>query len=238
MTSLRGMLIAWVLLPVAMVLTLPVVLIFSSVESMLEARLEKEIELVARSLRLPVEGALRSGDRQRLHEALGAVAEIGQVYGAAVYDAAGRRIAVAGEAIPGPAEQLQAVELVAIGEQVGLYDDFAGRAVYSYFVPLSTSLGRIDALLQVVREESEIRSRLAVMRRTGIAVALIGLGLIFGVVMIGHRMALTRPVQRLLKDMRNIGRGERSRRARIGPPKELAQVAGGLNQMLDALDQA
>lgn len=232
------MLIVYVLVPVAAVLAFPVTMIFFSVETMLEARLEKEIELVARSLRLPLEGALRDGDRQRLGEALGAVSEIGRVYGAAVYDSSGRRIAVAGEAMPGPAEQIQAAELVALGEEIGQYDDFAGEAVYSYFVPLAPSLGRIDGLLQVVREESEIRSRLERLRWTGIAVALVGLALIFAVMLVGHRVAVTRPVRRLLADMRNVSGGDRGWRARVRPPLELARLAGGMNRMLDTLDRA
>jgi len=238
MKSLRRLLVVYVLLPVAALLAVLVGMTFASVENLLEGRLKKEIELVARSLRMPIEGALRDGDRDRLQEALGAVSEIGRVYGAAVYDAEGRRIAVTGEAMPGPAEQVRAAELVAVGEELGQYDDFAGRSVYSYFVPLSMSLGRIDALLQVVREESDIRTRLNDLRRDGIFVAVAGLVLVFGVLVLGHRQALIRPVRQLLADMRNVERGNRSWRARVQSPEELARVARGLNHMLDALDRA
>lgn len=238
MKSLRKQLIAYVLLPVAVLTALLIWMTFVSVESLLEGRLEKEIELVARSLRMPVEGALREGDPERLRDALGAVSEIGRVYGAAVYDAEGRRIAVAGDATPGPEEQIQAAELVAVGEEIGQYEEFAGEAVYSYFVPLSVSFGRIDALLQVVREESDIRLRMERTRWLGVAAMLGGLGLILAVLLIGHQVALMRPVRLLLDDMQRVERGDRGWRARVRSPQELAQLAGGLNHMLDALDRA
>lgn len=238
MKSLRWQLIAYVLLPVAMLTALLIWMTFVSVESLLEGRLEKEIELVARSLRMPVEGALREGDPERLRDALGAVSEIGRVYGAAVYDAEGRRIAVAGDATPGPEEQVQAAELVAVGQEIGQYEEFAGEAVYSYFVPLSVSFGRIDALLQVVREESDIRRRMERTRWLGVAAMLGGLGLILAVLLIGHQVALMRPVRLLLEDMRRVERGDRHWRARVRSPQELARLAGGLNHMLDALDRA
>lgn len=238
MKSLRKQLIAYVLLPVAALTAVLIWMTFVSVESLLEGRLEKEIELVARSLRVPVEGALRERDPQRLRDALGAVSEIGRVYGAAVYDGEGRRIAVAGDARPGPEEQVQAAELVELGEELGQYEEFAGQAVYSYFVPLSVSLGRIDALLQVVREESDIRLRMDRMRWIGMVGMLGGLGLILAVLLVGHQVALMRPVRLLLEDMRRVEQGDRGWRARIRSPRELAQLAGGLNHMLDALDRA
>nr|WP_240956107.1 ATP-binding protein [Wenzhouxiangella sp. XN79A] len=235
---MRSQLIVYVLVPVAVLSLAMFWLTSRSVESLLEARMEKEIELVARSLRMPLEGALRSADIGQLRDALGAVSEIGRVYGAAVYDSDGRRIAVAGEAIPGPAEQAQAAELVAVGEQLGQYEDFAGEAVYSYFVPLSTVYGRIDGLLQVVREESDIRDRLDRTRWMGMLGMLFGLGLILVVLLIGHQWALMRPIRRLLDDMRQVEQGDRSWRAGAGTTREFGRLARGLNHMLDALCHA
>lgn len=237
-SSLRKHLVLYVFLPIAAVTTVLVWTAYVTVENLVETRLEREIELVARSLRMPVEGALREGDPRRLGEALGAVSEIGRVYGAIVYDAQGRRIAVAGDAMPGPAEQIQAAELVALGEERGGYASVAGEAVYSYFVPLSTRLGRIDGLLQVVREESDIELRLARIRVIGTATLIGTLAVMLLVLILGHRLALMKPVERLLTDMRRVERGDRSWRASVGSPRELAQLASGVNHMLDALDQA
>ncbi|MFO7763484.1 MAG: ATP-binding protein [Wenzhouxiangellaceae bacterium] len=238
MDSLRKQLIAYILLPVAVLTGVLIWMTYVSVESLLEGRLEKEIELVARTLRMPVEGALREGNPEQLRDALGAVSEIGRVYGAAVYDAGGRRIAVAGDATPGAEEQIQAAELVAVGEELGQYEEFGGEAVYSYFVPLSVSFGRIDALLQVVREESDIRQRLDRTRWLGVLAMVGGLVLILVVLLVGHQVTLMRPVRLLLDDMRRVEQGDRDRRAQVRAPRELAQLASGLNHMLDALDRA
>lgn len=237
-SSLRKHLVLYVFVPIAVVTTLLVWTAYLTVENLVENRLEKEIELVARSLRMPVEGALREGNPRRLGEALGAVSEIGRVYGAIVYDSEGRRIAVAGDAMPGPAEQIQAAELVALGEERGGYARVAGEAVYSYFVPLSTRLGRIDGLLQVVREESDIERRLGQIRIIGSATLIGTLAVMLLVLILGHRIALMKPVERLLTDMRRVERGDRAWRANVGSPRELAQLASGVNHMLDALDQA
>jgi len=238
MKSFRRQLIVQVLVPVAVLTVALFWMVFASIQELLETRLEKEIELVARSLRGPVEGALRERDPGQLADALEAVSEIGRVYGAAVYDAEGRRIAMAGEAVPGPAEQVRAAALVALGEQGGQYEQFAGEAVYSYFVPLSPSLGRIDGLLQVVREQSEIQQRLESLRGLSLAVMLGALGLLLAVMLLAHQFALVRPIRRLLGDMQHVERGDRQWRARQAGPRELAQLGAGLNRMLDALDRA
>lgn len=238
MRSLRNQLIVQVFLPIVALTTILVWTTFTTVEGLVENRLEKEIELVARSLRMPVEGALMSGDYRRLQEALGGVFQIGRVYGAYVYDAGGRRIAVAGEAVPGPREQIQAAELVALGEERGLYEDLAGEPVYSYFVPLTGTGGRIDGLLQVVRAESDIAVRLAQIRSTG-TIALIAVVIVMLLLLVmGHRRAVMRPVEGLLADMQQVERGDLTWRATERGAREFAGLARGLNRMLDALKRA
>jgi len=238
MKSLRFQVLAYVFVPVVVLAGVLFWLTSESVESLMERRLEKEIELVARSLRLPVEGALREQDPERLRDALGAVSEIGRVYGAAVYDANGRRVAVAGEVMPGAAEQRQAVELVEAGKELGQYADFAGESVFSYFVPLSVSLTRIDAVLQVLREESDLRVQLERTRRWVLTAMAGALSILLIVLMVGHHVALMRPVRALLDDMRRVELGERSWRARVGSPHELARVSTAMNEMLDAQHRA
>ena len=126
MHSLRSHLILQIFLPLTLLATLVVWMTFNLVEGLLEHRLEKEIELVARAIRVPVQQALLDGDLARVNQSLDAVFEIGRVYGAYVYDAGGRRVATAGEARPGWQEQAQAAEVVAIGEEFGQYAELAG----------------------------------------------------------------------------------------------------------------
>ncbi|MDZ7790021.1 MAG: ATP-binding protein [Xanthomonadales bacterium] len=237
MRSLRVQLILLVVLPLAALGTLVVWLTYESVESAVERRLEKEIELVARAMRVPVERALQQGELADIERTLDAVFEIGRVYGAYVYDAAGRRIAVAGKARPGLREQIEAVELVQIGEELGRYAELGGEEVFSYFVPLTGTTGRIDGLLQVVRLESEIAQRLDQIRdRTWLAWLGV-MALMLVIVIVGYRLAVGRHVKRLVDSMARIESGDRHHRARVDGPTEISGVAAAFNRMLDGLDR-
>ncbi|MCH8478788.1 MAG: two-component sensor histidine kinase, partial [Wenzhouxiangella sp.] len=103
--SLRIQLIVQIFVPLAVLATVVLWVTFQTVEGLLEHRLEKEIELVARAMREPVQQALRERDMARMERTLAAVFDIDRVYGAYVFDADGRRLALAGEARPGWQEQ-------------------------------------------------------------------------------------------------------------------------------------
>lgn len=235
--SLRLQLVLLVVLPLAVLGTLVVWLTYEAVENAVERRLETEIELVARAMRVPVERALQQGELGDIKRTLDAVFEIGRVYGAYVYGAGGRRIAVAGEAYPGRREQIEAVELVEMGEEMGRYAQLAGEDVFSYFVPLTGQTGRIEGLLQVVRLESEITQRLDQIRnRTWLAwVGVMGLMLV--IVVIGYRLAVGRHIKRLVESMARVESGDRSHRAGTDGPTEISGVAAAFNRMLDGLDR-
>ncbi|MFU8831448.1 MAG: ATP-binding protein [Wenzhouxiangella sp.] len=237
MNSLRIQLILQIFLPLTFLTTVVVWMTFHTVESLVEHRLEKEIELVARTMRVPVEQALVEADLDRIEATLNAVFDIDRIYGAYVYDAEGRRVATAGEARPGWQEQAEAAEVVALGEELGRYADLAGEQVYSYFVPLTGPAGRIEGLLQVVRQESEIAQRLRDIRDRGWWLWGAVMLLMIVVLLIGHRLAVVRHVERLLDSMGRVEGGDRGHRARVEGPRELASLAGGLNRMLDAIQE-
>lgn len=235
--SLRLQLILLIFLPLTLLGSAVVWMTYQTVESLVEHRLQKEIELVARAMRVPVEQAIQAGDLASVEETLDAVFEIGRVYGAYVYDAGGRRVAVAGEARPGPREQIEAVELVQIGEELGRYAVMGGEEVFSYFVPLTGTTGRIEGLLQVVRLESDIAARLDEIRVRGWLSWAAVMTVMLVILLIGHRLAVGRHVERLVESMARIESGDREHRARVGGPTELSGVAGAFNRMLDGLDR-
>ncbi len=236
MHSLKAQLILQIFLPLTLLASLLVWISFNTVENLVEHRLEKEIELVARAMRVPVQQALIDRDLDRIEESLNAVFDIGRVYGAYVFDANGRRVATAGEVRPGWQEQAEAAEVVALGEELGRYAELAGEEVYSYFVPLTAPTGRIEGLLQVVRQESEIAQRLGEIRDRGWWVFGAVMLLMFVILLIGHRLAVVRHVERLLASMGRVEAGEQAHRARISGPNELAALGRGLNRMLDAIE--
>ncbi|MFW5815944.1 MAG: sensor histidine kinase [Wenzhouxiangella sp.] len=235
MHSLRTRLILQILLPLTLLAAFVVWTTFQAVEGLVERRLEKEIELVARAIRMPVQQAYAEGDLHRVSQSLNAVFEIGRVYGAYVYDDGGRRVVVAGEARPGTRAQIQAAELVELGQELGEYAELAGEEVYSYFVPLTGATGRIIGLLQVVRQESDIAGQLARIRERGWWVWAAVVGLMVLVVLFGHRQAVSRHVRTLLASMSRVEAGDRDHRAPVRGPSELVALGRGLNRMLDAI---
>ena len=237
MKSLRLQLILLLFLPLTLLGTVVVWTTHHAVESLIEHRLQKEIELVARAMRVPVERSLLAQDLGEVQRTLDAVFEIGRVYGAYVYDANGRRVAVAGEARPGPREQIEAAELVALGEELGRYAELGGEEVFSYFVPLTGPAGRIEGLLQVVRLERGIAEQLAEIRTQGWILWVVVISVMFAIVIIGHRLAVGRHVKRLVESMAKIESGDHHHRAEVNGPIELAGVAGALNRMLDGIDR-
>jgi signal transduction histidine kinase len=237
MKSLRLQLILLLFLPLTLLGTVVVWTTHRAVENLIEHRLQKEIELVARAMRVPVERSLLAGDLASVQRTLNAVFDIGRVYGAYVYDANGRRVAVAGEAWPGPREQIEAAELVALGQELGRYAELGGEEVFSYFVPLTGPGGRIEGLLQVVRLEREIAEQLDEIRGQGWILWAIIITVMFIIVIIGHRLAVGRHVERLVESMSRIESGDQDHRAEVNGPTELAGVAGALNRMLDGIDR-
>ncbi|MGY6629800.1 MAG: ATP-binding protein [Wenzhouxiangella sp.] len=237
MKSLRSQLLLQVFMPLALVGSLAVWASFNTVEGLIEHRLEKEIELVARALRLPIQRALVEQDLGRIEQTLAAVFDISQVYGAYVYDAEGRRIATAGERRPGWQEQIEAAEVVALGQELGRYAELAGEEVYSYFIPLTGPTGRIEGLFQVVRLESEIAQRLdSIKARAWLAWTAVIL-LVLGILLFGHRRAVHDPVEALLASMRTVEGGDAGHRTAVQGPREMVALASGLNRMLDGLEQ-
>ena len=227
--------LAQIALPLALVAAVVVWSTFQAVEGLVEHRLQKEIELVARAIRMPVQQAYADDDLDRVAQSLNAVFAIGRVYGAYVYDADGRRVVVAGESRPGMREQLQAAELVELGQELGEYVRLAGEPVFSYFVPLTGPTGRIIGLLQVVRQESDIAQQLAEVRTRAWWVWGIVVVAMIAVVLVGHRRVVSRHVERLLGSMSRVESGQREHRATVAGPHELATLGRGLNRMLDGI---
>jgi len=237
LNSLRSQLIVQVFVPLFALASILMWFSFSEVERLLTHRLEKEIELVARAMRVPLEQALLGRDQDGVGHALNAVFDIDRVYGAFVYDSDGRRVAAVGEIFPGRREQLEAVQVVAQGEPLGRYAEFAGEEVFSYFVPLVATTGQIDGLLQVVRRKSDMTEWLDRIRLYGWSSWIAVVVLMILVLIYGHRLAVVRPVERLLQSMQRVESGDRQHRAELVGPHELASLARGLNRMLDGLDQ-
>lgn len=235
--SLRSMLILNVIVPLLIAMAAATWFGLRTVEQVVEARLQEDVQLVARAIRLPVSYSLERERFGGVSQALQSVFHIGRVYGAYVYDAKGRRIAAVGAVEPERREDdLQ--EVLEGGKRKGEYEEIEGRSVYSYFVPLFDTSGRNNGLLQITRKKSDIEDYIHMLRGRGIFI-IAGTGLFISVlVLFGFYKAAGRYFTELIQSMSRVQEGERSHRAKIDGPREIASLAQSLNDMLDSVDRS
>lgn len=235
--SLRLTLILIVVLPLALALGITSYAVLSSFEQYTEDRMKEDVELVARSLQMPIGRALQRDRDGAVQEALRSAFSFNRVYGAYLYDDEGSLMAAVGSANL-TADSSRLSELADDGTETGEYDNLAGQSVYSYFVPLSTPAGRNAGLLQVVRRAGDIDEAVSALRWTAVGVFLVTVLLLSGIVLWGHRIAIGTPLDRLRQDMTKVEEGSRTHRATPRGPTEIAALGRRFNTMVESIEQA
>ncbi|MAT65191.1 MAG: two-component sensor histidine kinase [Gammaproteobacteria bacterium] len=233
--NLRSALLVFVLLPLLALAALAGGYTLQVLETQGEKRMRDEIDLIARAIRQPLGYAIEQGREGSLAQALDSATRIGRVYGVYVYDADGNRIGTRGPTAPAAGSR-RAAEMVSEGDR---RDEFrqveGGEDVYSYFLPLADSGGRISGLVQVTRRTSEFRDYIARLRTQGLAALALTSLLLTAVIYIGHHKAVGSHVGAMLTAMRAVSRGQHDRRLPTRGPRELNQLAVGINRMLESL---
>lgn len=230
--SLRTAVLAFVLLPLLAVLVALGMLGLREFERQMELRMQEDIELVARSIRLPISAAIARRDTANVQQALDSAFQLEQVFGVYVYDSNGERVATSGPRSPSLERRREARLITATGSQ-GAFDERHGREVFSFFLPLTDAGGRIVGLLQTTRDVTRFHAYIAQMRWQG-GVAIVLLSLIFLlVVLVGHHRAVGRHVSRLAGAMEKVGTGARGLRVPEQGPQELRLLATTMNEMLE-----
>lgn len=232
--SLRTSIVLYLVLPVVVVMGLAGYAALYSVEQEVTRRLKEDVELIARAIRLPVNDALIDNRPDQVQQALDSAFRIDRIYGAYVYDENGEQIASAGFARRGIAQPVAAT-LAAYGAQGGGYNRTSSEAVYSYFVPLVDTGGRISGLLQVTRPASDFGEYMRWIRVAGLGLLLLLTVSLTGVVMFGHRRAIGRHFQSLVGSMTRIEGGERGHRVALSGPREMVTLQTRINAMLDGI---
>ncbi len=95
--------LTFLVLPLALAVALLGALALNVVETQMEARMQEDIELIARAIEGPVTQALQRGEEGAVQETLESTFAFGRVYGAHVFDSDGNLVAGAGagaEAMP------------------------------------------------------------------------------------------------------------------------------------------
>jgi len=235
--SLRLTLVVAIIAPLAVTMAATGYLVLAFLEEKVEQRMQKDLELVARAIQLPLSHALERGREGSVALALESAFSIGRVYGAYVYDHRGKQIASAGRVDPEP-EQEKLTELAADGKELGEYGSVAGREVFSYFVPLTDSGGRINGLLRLTRRVSDFREDIRAIHGRGLVG--LGAGLLFmsGIVLYGHHRALGRYFSSLISSMSRIAEGEGDHRYTPHGPREILAIGLQFNHMLDSIQTA
>ncbi|WP_291318514.1 ATP-binding protein [Desulfonatronospira sp.] len=235
--SLRLALVVYVVLPLACILAITGYLVLNALERQVEQQMQNDLELVARSIQLPLSHALERDREGSMIQALESAFAIGRVYSANVYDKDGQEIASAGRTDPDP-EKEKLTELAAEGERRGEFGHVAGQEVYSYFVPLTDSGGRISGLLQLTRRESDFKEDISAIRTKGIVGLGVAMFFMSSLVLYGHHKALGKYFTRLTQSMSRVAGGERRHRFRPRGPREIVTIGERFNFMLDSIEKA
>lgn len=236
--SLRMVLLFQVGLPVLVLLATVLMLGLGFINHLTEERLQRDLQQVARAIRLPVSTALDTKDFDQLNSSLESIFDIHEVFGAYLFDVDGNLLISLGAVEPTQAQADRAIELT---EQEGEYDQYeniSGRNVYSFFMPLFDVSGRPSGLLQVTRLKSGIEDEL---REIGL-VAWSGFGLVAVLIILvltwAHRRAIGAPLNRLVSGMHEIENGNIAHRIQATGPYEMKRLVVGLNGMLDSIQEA
>lgn len=230
--SLRNAVLIFVLLPLLGLLVGLGLLGLRELEQQMHRRLQDDIELIARSIRLPIAVAMVRGDTAAVQEALDSVFQIDQVFGAYVYDRAGEQVATSGPRSPLLERRRDARALTAEGTQ-GSVEERRGRAVFSFYLPLSDAAGSAVGLLQVTRDLGNFQAYLTRLRWIGAMGLLIVATLFVVIVLVGHHRAVGRHVRALTTAMASIGTGQTGLRVPRQGPDELKQLGVGINAMIE-----
>lgn len=237
MRSLRSSLILAVIAPLSVAVTVVGMLVLRVLEQEAVERMEEDVQLVSRAIRLPLSRALAEGRVGGAVDALESAFRIGRVYGAYLYDGDGRLVSAFGAADTGE-DPDRITEIAEEEDRQGEYGQAGGEEVYSYFVPLTSDGGRAIGLLQVTRQRSDIREYVSALRVRVGGTLFAGLAVITGLVLVGHQRAVGRHLDRLLEGMSRVEGGDRQHRTDSDGPREIASLAGGLNRMLDSIEHA
>lgn len=236
--GLQRTLLGFVALPLIVVAALGIRFGFDQVNRYQEELLKSDLELVAQVIRLPIGEALAKGDLEAVRVALQSIFTIDRIYGAAVFDVNGNRVASGGIADDDLRHSTIPKQVLLTGEKQEDYRKVAGRVVFSHFLPVFDSIGQIEGFIQITRRGDDFSTSLRSL--TLLAWALWGaltLAILL-TVLVGHYGGIGRHVDSLLAAMARVEKGDKQHRVPVGGPREVVAIAKGLNAMLDSIQGA
>lgn len=235
--SLAVTLFLVMLLPLLLVTALTGWYSIAQLERQTRERMQQDIELVARAIRLPLSHAMERGYRRTVQQALESAFSIDRVYGVYVYDSEGNTVAANGIR-RGAVNTDTAARIASRGERQGGFDQVAGEQLFSYFVPLTDAGGRISGLLQVTRQGSDFDNYLSELRRQSLLVLAVS-GLVLALLLfLGHRWVVGSRLLAIEGGLKRIGQGDLGHRLASRGAREFRHLADSINRMLDAIESS
>lgn len=237
LTGIQRALLLYVVLPILTIVGLGLGLGLERMNTQETQRLKMDLELLGRAIRLPVEEALLAGDFEAVERSLDSVFEIGRVYGASVYDVNGNQVAATGIVSGDLSRSRVAQEVVITGEQQERVRPISGVDMYSQFLPLFDALGQPNGFIQINRQASDFDASFRRLSLWAWSIWGIMALLTLTIVIFGHYRGVGRHMSALKHTMNQVESGQREARAPERGPGELAEIARGLNQMLDGIER-
>jgi len=237
-SGLHRRLLIFVVLPLILISALSIHLGLNQVSAIQEERMEMDLDLIGRAIRIPIANALMDRDYEQMQLVLESLFSIGRIYGVSILDAEGLLLASAGVTEEDLTSSSIPDAIANTGETIEDYRVVGGRDVFSHFLPIFDTNNQISGLIQLNRLASDFEEALD---RLTLTAWLVWSGLSAGViivVLLGHYGGVGRHVDALLAHMQRIESGEQSHRARVSGPAEVRAIAMGLNRMLDSIDHS
>jgi signal transduction histidine kinase len=204
----------------------------------LEDLARREVSLLARSLQVALENALRDGQLEDVDETISRLDLVDRDLEVYLFDDHGVARANTRAEPPGEPHRALVARAEASGRLELMFDAPTARGVLLAAVPLSGDDGRRLGTVVVDRPLAALRAELAETRRS-YALAVVAAALAAGAVVFTFAsLGIARPLARLGAGMRRIEAGDLETPLAAGSPDEIGELTAAFNHMLHQLREA
>ena len=237
--SLGTKLFLWLASPLVLLLMLAAYADERENRIRLREELAREGRAISRTVQLAIEDALRDRQLSDIRDLVDEISGYEKVLGVRLFDAKGN--------VSYQAASLDSFPFALRDDLEGVFDSrqaiesnrrIGANPAMSFIRPLLGVDGSLQGAVQVIQLESYIEEDVRATRRSiaGLTAALICATAI--ILSLGTRYTVSRPIERLMTGVREVGRRGTARRVEADGSDELARLATEFNAMCERLDAA